>query len=42
MRSTELQRPDYQSEEADKISKYLEEISETVEKSLSNVRLKEI
>ena len=34
--------PDYQSEEADKISKYLEEISETIEKSPSNVRLKEI
>ena len=34
--------PDYRSEEADKISKYLQEISETVEKSLSNVRLKEI
>jgi membrane protein len=34
--------PDYQSEEADKISKYLQQISETVEKSPSNVRLKEI
>jgi hypothetical protein len=34
--------PDYQSEENDKISKYLQEISETVEKSPSNVRLKEI
>jgi membrane protein len=34
--------PDYQSEETDKISKYLQEISETVEKSPSNVRLKEI
>lgn len=34
--------PDYQSEEADKISKYLEEISETIEKSPSNVRLREI
>jgi len=34
--------PDYRSEGADKISKYLQEISETVEKSPSNVRLKEI
>ncbi len=34
--------PDYQSEETDKISKYFQEISETVEKSPSNVRLKEI
>ncbi|HMK75190.1 MAG TPA: YihY/virulence factor BrkB family protein [Thermodesulfobacteriota bacterium] len=34
--------PNYQSEEADKISKYLQQISETVEKSPSNVRLKEI
>jgi membrane protein len=34
--------PDYQSEEADKISKYLKEISETIEKSPSNVRLREI
>jgi len=34
--------PDYRSEEAEKISKYLQEISETAEKSPSNVRLKEI
>ncbi len=34
--------PDYQSEESDKISKYLQQISEAVEKSPSNVRLKEI
>jgi membrane protein len=34
--------PDYQSEETDKISKYLQQISETVEKSPSNVLLKEI
>ena len=34
--------PDYQSEEADKILKYLQQISETVEKSPSNVLLKEI
>jgi membrane protein len=34
--------PDYQSEEADKISKYLKQISETVAKSPSNVLLKEI
>jgi len=34
--------PDYQSEEADKISKYLKDISETIEKSPSNVRLREI
>ncbi|HYA92315.1 MAG TPA: YhjD/YihY/BrkB family envelope integrity protein [Thermodesulfobacteriota bacterium] len=34
--------PDYQSEETDKISKYLQEISGTIEKSPSNVRLKEI
>ena len=34
--------PDYQSEEADKISKYLKDISETIEKSPSNVKLKEI
>jgi membrane protein len=34
--------PDYRSEEAEKISRYLQEISEAVEKSPSNVRLKEI
>jgi membrane protein len=34
--------PDYRSEETDKISEYLKQISETVEKSPSNVRLKEI
>jgi hypothetical protein len=34
--------PDDQSEEAEKISKYLKDISETVEKSPANVRLKEI
>ncbi len=34
--------PDYQSEEADKISKHLQQISETVAKSPSNVLLKEI
>jgi membrane protein len=34
--------PDYQSEEAEKISKYLKDISETIEKSPANVRLKEI
>ena len=34
--------PDYQSEEAEKITKYLKDISETIEKSPGNVRLKEI
>jgi membrane protein len=34
--------PDDRSEEAEKISKYLREISETIEKSPANVRLKEI
>jgi membrane protein len=34
--------PDYQSDESEKISKYLKDISETMEKSPANVRLKEI
>ena len=34
--------PDYRSEEAEKIFKYLKDISETIEKSPANVRLKEI
>ena len=34
--------PDYQSDETERISKYLKDISETVEKSPANVRLKEI
>ena len=34
--------PDNQSDEAEKISKYLKDISETIEKSPANVRLKEI
>ena len=34
--------PDYRCAEAEKISRYLQENSETVEKSPSNVRLKEI
>jgi membrane protein len=34
--------PDYQSDEAEKISKYLKDISDTIEKSPANVRLKEI
>lgn len=34
--------PDCQSEEAERISKYLKEISETIEKSPANVKLKEI
>jgi membrane protein len=34
--------PDYQSDEVEKISKYLKDISETVEKSPANVKLKEI
>jgi len=34
--------PDYQSDEAERISKYLKDISETIEKSPANVRLKEI
>jgi membrane protein len=34
--------PDYQSDEAEKISKYLKDISETIDKSPANVRLKEI
>jgi membrane protein len=34
--------PDYRSDDADKIARYLKEISETIEKSPGNVRLKEI
>ncbi|HME43176.1 MAG TPA: YihY/virulence factor BrkB family protein [Syntrophorhabdales bacterium] len=34
--------PDYQSDDAERISEYLKAISETVEKSPGNVRLKEI
>ncbi len=34
--------PDYQSEEVEKLYKYLKDISETIEKSSGNVRLKEI
>ncbi len=34
--------PDYESEEVEKLYKYLRDISETVEKSSGNVRLKEI
>jgi membrane protein len=34
--------PDYQSDEAEKISKYLKDISETIEKSPGNIRIKEI
>jgi len=34
--------PDYESEEVEKLHKYLKDISETVEKSSGNVRLKEI
>jgi len=34
--------PDNQSDEAEKISKYLKDISETIEKSPANVKLKEI
>jgi membrane protein len=34
--------PDYQSDEVGKISKYLKDISETIEKSPANVRIKEI
>ena len=34
--------PDYQSDEVEKISKYLKDISETIEKSPANVHLKEI
>ena len=34
--------PDHQTEEAERILKYLKDISETVEKSPANVRLKEI
>ncbi len=34
--------PDYQSEEAEKLSKYLKDLSETTEKSPANVKLKEI
>jgi len=34
--------PDYQSDDTEKISKYLKDISETIEKSPANVRLKEI
>ncbi len=34
--------PDYQSDESDKISRYLKDISETIEKSPANVRVKEI
>jgi membrane protein len=34
--------PDYQSDESEKISRYLKDISETIEKSPANVRLREI
>jgi membrane protein len=34
--------PDDRSDEAEKISKYLQDISEAIEKSPANVRLKEI
>lgn len=34
--------PDYRSDDAEKIAKHLKEISETIEKSSGNVRLKEI
>ena len=34
--------PDFQSEETDRISKSLKEISETINKSPSNIKLKEI
>jgi membrane protein len=34
--------PDYQSEEAERISRYLKDISETIKKSSANVKLKEI
>jgi membrane protein len=34
--------PEYQSDDAEKISRYLKDISETIEKSPGNVRLKEI
>jgi len=34
--------PDYQSDDAEKISKYLQDISEMIERSPANVRLKEI
>jgi len=34
--------PDYQSDESEKISRYLRDISETIEKSPANVRVKEI
>jgi membrane protein len=34
--------PDYQSDESEKISRYLKDISETIEKSPANVRVKEI
>jgi hypothetical protein len=34
--------PDHQSDEAEKISRYFKDISETIEKSSANVRLKEI
>ena len=34
--------PDYQSDESEKISRYLKDISETIEKSPANVRLKEL
>jgi len=34
--------PDYQSDESEKISSYLRDISETIEKSPANVRVKEI
>jgi membrane protein len=34
--------PDYQSEETEKLSKYLKDLSETTEKSPANVKLKEI
>jgi len=34
--------PDYQSDEAEKISRYFKDISETIEKSPSKLRVKEI
>ena len=34
--------PDYQSDEAEKISRYFKDISETIEKSPANLRVKEI
>ncbi len=34
--------PDYRSDDSEKIARYLKDISETIEKSPGNVRLKEI